>query len=41
MSASNYAEEHPADITEILYFGYANPSYAAEDLCQVIDSLSP
>lgn len=33
-AASQYAAAHSAQVLDPLYFGYANPTYAAEDMCQ-------
>jgi hypothetical protein len=41
MTAQAFAEESSANILDVLYFGYANPAYSAEDLCPVVDSRTP
>lgn len=33
VAARHYAEQHPAEILEPLYFGYANPQYTPVEIC--------
>ncbi|MEW6568024.1 MAG: hypothetical protein AB1449_07630 [Chloroflexota bacterium] len=33
LAAQAYAEAHPVEILEPLYYGYANPAYTAQDIC--------
>jgi hypothetical protein len=40
-TAQAFAEENSANILDVLYFGYANPAYSAEDLCPVVESSTP
>lgn len=41
MTAQAYAQENSAQILEVLYFGYSNPSYSAEDVCPLGVSVNP
>jgi hypothetical protein len=37
LAAQEYAQSHPETILDMLYYGYANPTYEAEDICPFID----
>ena len=37
LAAVAFADSHPDTILDILYYGYANPSYEATDICPFIN----
>lgn len=36
LAAQTYAEQHPEDILDPLYYGYANPAYTVSDICPLL-----